>query len=152
LRPPEGKWGDPRLEHAPKIGIRRIFGSVMPLLGTSKVDPACPMMAKRLQQLLTNAGAWLSRPWVVGIVLLYVALWFIFDPGSFGWHGVATTATLLMTLFIQRSEHRDTQAIHAKLDELLRANGEARNQVADLDDKEPEQVEEFRSKARRTPF
>jgi low affinity Fe/Cu permease len=25
-----------------------------------------------------------------------------------------------MTLFIQRAEHRDTQAIHAKLDELLR--------------------------------
>jgi low affinity Fe/Cu permease len=109
------------------------------------------MMAKRLQQLLTNAGAWLSRPWVVGIVLLYVVLWLIFDPGGFGWHGVATTATLLMTLFIQRSEHRDTQAVHAKLDELLRANGEAGNQVADLDDKEPEQVEEFRSKARKRP-
>jgi low affinity Fe/Cu permease len=26
-----------------------------------------------------------------------------------------------MTLFIQRAEHRDTQAIQAKLDELLRA-------------------------------
>jgi hypothetical protein len=58
------------------------------------------MMAKRLQQMLTNAGAWLSRPWIVGIVLLYVALWLIFDSGSFGWHGVATIATLLMTLFI----------------------------------------------------
>jgi len=55
--------------------------------------------------------------------------------------------TLLMTLFIQRSEHRDTQAIHAKLDELLRAHGEARNQITHLDEKEPEQVEAFRSKA-----
>jgi low affinity Fe/Cu permease len=70
-------------------------------------------------------------------VLLYVALWLIFDPGSFGWHGVAVTATLLMTLFIQRSEHRDTQAVHAKLDELLRANGEARNKVADLTTRSP---------------
>jgi low affinity Fe/Cu permease len=107
-------------------------------------------MAKRLQQLLTNAGTWLSRPWVVGVVLLYVVIWLIFDLRSFGWHGVATIATLLMTLFIQRSEHRDTQAVHAKLDELLRANGEARDHLTTLDDKEPEQVEEFRSKANRT--
>jgi low affinity Fe/Cu permease len=106
-----------------------------------------PDMRKRLQELLTNAGAWLARPWVVGAVLLYVVLWLIFDPGRFGWHGLATIATLLMTLFIQRSEHRDTQAIHAKLDELLRANGEARNQLTHLDEKEPEQVEAFRSKA-----
>jgi len=103
---------------------------------------------KRLQEFLTRAGAWLSRPWVVGVVLLYAVLWLIF--GHFGWHGVAVIATLLMTLFIQRSEHRDTQAIHAKLDELLRANGKARNQLTNLDEKEPEQVEAFRGKAQTT--
>jgi low affinity Fe/Cu permease len=53
-----------------------------------------------------------------------------------------------MALFIQRSEHRDTQAIHAKLDELLRVNGDARNKLATLDDREPEQVEAFRDAAR----
>ena len=53
-----------------------------------------------------------------------------------------------MTLFIQRSEHRDTQAIHAKLDELLRAQRGAENNLATLDDKEPEQIEAFRKKAR----
>jgi low affinity Fe/Cu permease len=71
-------------------------------------------------------------------------LWLVFDPGSFGWQGVTTVATLLMTLFIQRSEYRDTQALHAKLDELLRANGEARKELIGLDDKEPEQVVAFR--------
>jgi len=81
-------------------------------------------------------------------VLLYTVIWLIFDSRSFGWHGVATIATLLMTLFIQRSEHRDTQAIHAKLDELLRVNGDAQNQLTKLDDREPEQVEEFRDRAR----
>ena len=107
-------------------------------------------MAKRLQQVLTNAGTWLSRPWVVGVVLLYAVLWLIFYPGSLRWHGVATVATRFMTLFIQRSEHRDTQAVHAKLDELLRVHGDARNRLTALDDKEPEQVEAFRSKARAT--
>ena len=110
-------------------------------------------MTKRLQQLLTDAGTWLSRPWAVGAVLIYAVLWLIFERGNLGWHGVATIATLSMTLFIQRSEHRDTQAIHAKLDELLRANGKAQNRLTALDEKEPEQVEKFRSDAqRRRPF
>jgi hypothetical protein len=39
---------------------------------------------------------------------------------------------------------RETQAMHAKLDELLWANGEARNQLTHLEG--PEQVGAFRSK------
>jgi len=106
-------------------------------------------MTEYLQRLLTNAGTWLSRPWVVVAVLLYTILWLVFDHGSFGWHGGASIATLLMALFIQRSEHRDTQAIHAKLDELLRVHGDAQTQLTKLDEREPEQVEEFRDRARR---
>lgn len=99
---------------------------------------------------MTNAGMWLSRPWAVGAVAIYTVLWLIFDRASLNWHGIATLATLLMALFIQRSEHRDTQAIHAKLDELLRVNAEARTQLTTLDDKEPEQVEAFRTDTRAT--
>jgi low affinity Fe/Cu permease len=105
-------------------------------------------MKKSLQQLLTSAGMWLSRPWVIGLVVLYAVLWLIFDRSSLDWHGIVSLATLSMTLFIQRAEHRDTQAIHAKLDELLRVHGDARNQLTRLDDKEPEQVEAFRNKVR----
>lgn len=51
-----------------------------------------------------------------------------------------------MTLFIQRAEHRDTQAIHAKFDELLRAEGEADEGLATLDRKEPEEIKKYRDK------
>ena len=44
------------------------------------------------------------------------------SPETFGWAAIATLATWLMTLFINRTEHRDTQALHAKLDELLRTH------------------------------
>ena len=101
-----------------------------------------------LNRLLTNAGAWLSRPLAVAAVGVFTALWLIFDWESFNWQAVASVATLLMTLFIQRSEHRDTQAIHAKLDELLRMQGEEKNHLATLDDKEPEQIEAFRKQVR----
>jgi low affinity Fe/Cu permease len=52
-----------------------------------------------------------------------------------------------MTLFIQRAEHRDTQAIHAKLDELLRAGAEADEGLAMLDRKEPEEIARHRDRA-----
>src|SRR6516162_1293848 len=118
------------------------------MTGTPGAEADCPHMAEWAQRVLTGAGTWLARPWAVGAVFTFVVLWIAFDPHNFGWHGVATIATLLMTLLIQRSEHRDTQAIHAKLDELLRVNGKAQNQLATLDDKEPEQVEAFRTRSR----
>ena len=41
--------------------------------------------------------------------------------------GLATMAVWFMTLLIQRAEHRDTQAMQAKLDELLHAPSRANN-------------------------
>jgi low affinity Fe/Cu permease len=54
-----------------------------------------------------------------------------------------------MTLVIQRAEHRDTQALHAKLDELLRADKGARTELVGIDDEEPEIIEERRAASRR---
>lgn len=83
------------------------------------------------------------------IVLLYAGFWAFFERESFDWHAVATLATWSMTLFIQRSEHRDTQAIHAKLDELLHAQGDAQNSLTHLDEREPEEIEQYREEARK---
>jgi low affinity Fe/Cu permease len=49
-----------------------------------------------------------------------------------------------MTLLIQRAEHRDTQAIHAKLDELLQPQAGARPGVMKADQEEPEDIEKSR--------
>jgi low affinity Fe/Cu permease len=78
------------------------------------------------------------------IVAIYGVSWLFFSPETLEWHGLATLITWIMTLFIQRAEHRDTQAIHAKLDELLHVHGDARNDITLLDEKEPEQIEAFR--------
>jgi len=50
-----------------------------------------------------------------------------------------------MTLVIQRAEHRDTQALQAKLDELLRADRTARTELVKIDDEEQEVIEERRA-------
>lgn len=98
---------------------------------------------------LTSVGVATSHPLAFVAVAAFVAVWLIVDPRSFNWESAATVATWVMTLFIQRAEHRDTQAIHAKLDELLRAEGDADNDLQTLDREEPEEIEAHREKMRR---
>jgi low affinity Fe/Cu permease len=97
-----------------------------------------------LRHFITQFGVWTSHPTAFLVVTLYVALWLVLSPRTFDWQAIATVATWVMTLFIQRAEHRDTQAIHAKLDELLRTQDSARTELAVLDSKEPEEIERHR--------
>lgn len=94
--------------------------------------------------ILTRIGTWTSDPAAFVVVALYALAWLIFAPQELDWHSVATLAAWLMTLFIQRAEHRDTQAIQAKLDELLRSNGAAANELTHIGEKEPEAIERER--------
>jgi len=94
---------------------------------------------------LTHIGTMTSRPWAFLILLAYAILWLIFDRHSLNWHGFATLATWAMTLLIQRAEHRDTQALHAKLDELVRASS-VKDDVARIDEEEPEEIERERER------
>ena len=96
---------------------------------------------------LTQFGKWSAHPSAFLIVIVYGLLWLVFQRETFDWHGVATLATWTMTLFIQRAEHRDTQALQAKLDELLRVHGQARDELTTIDKKEPEDIERHRREA-----
>jgi low affinity Fe/Cu permease len=93
---------------------------------------------------LTRIGTWTSHPAAFVVFLAYALAWLVFARDELDWHSVATLATWLMTLFIQRAEHRDTQAIQAKLDELLRSNGAAENALTHIDEKDPEAIERER--------
>jgi low affinity Fe/Cu permease len=105
-------------------------------------------MVRILGPALTRLGVATAHPAAFLILAAYVAAWIAFSPHSFNWHEAATVATLCMTLIIQRAEHRDTQAIHAKLDELLRVEGQARNELVNLDKEEPEAIEQHRKSER----
>ena len=71
-------------------------------------------------------------------------------PNGFchGRRKILFTLTLksFLTLFIQRSNRRDTLALHAKLDELLRVENGARSELTRLDEQEPEEIERYRDK------
>jgi low affinity Fe/Cu permease len=101
-----------------------------------------------LRRALTRFGEFTTHPTAFAVVVVYTFAWLLFSSETFGWAAVASLATLLMTLFINRTGYRDTQALHAKLDELLRTHGEARSELAALDDSDVEDIEEHRREQR----
>ena len=105
-------------------------------------------MLHAIRRGLTRLGELTTHPAAFAVVTVYLIAWLIFSPGTFGWGATATLATWLMTLFINRTEHRDTQALHAKLDELLRTHDTARTELTRLDERDVEDVEEHRRRHR----
>jgi low affinity Fe/Cu permease len=106
-------------------------------------------MMSRIGHALTRLGEWAAHPAAFGLVVLYVAAWLIFDAKSFGWTAVTEIVVLVMTLFIVRAEFRDTQAIHAKLDKILEAQGQASEEITSLDEREPEEIVQQRHEGSR---
>jgi low affinity Fe/Cu permease len=102
-----------------------------------------------IRRWLTHLGVLTTHPLAFFIVGCYGVSWFVFERDTFNWHAVATLAIWLMTLFIQRAEHRDTQAIQAKLDELLHAQSRARDELTHIDEEEPEDIERHREQVRK---
>lgn len=94
---------------------------------------------------LTKIGVATSRPAAFAVFALYAIAWVTVGNGL-EWHSMATLATWGMTLVIQRAEHRDMQALHAKLDALLKANGQA--DLMAVDDEDAEDVERRREKVK----
>src|SRR6201991_5035547 len=82
----------------------------------------------------TRIGQAAAHPAAFAVVIIYALFWIFFERRTFDFNAVATLAVWVMTLFIQRSSRRDTLALHAKLDELLRADTNARSELATLDE------------------
>lgn len=91
-----------------------------------------------------------GQPVAFGVALLLIALWIVTGP-VFGWsdtwqlvvNTATTIVTFLMVFLVQNSQNRDAAAIQAKLDELIRAARDARNEfvgIEHLTDREIEQI------------
>ena len=96
----------------------------------------------------TLLGQMTSHPAAFLVVLVYAGLWWYYSPQTFEWFAIASLAIWCMTLFIQRANRRDTLALHAKLDELLKVTREARTELTKIDESEPEDIEKVRDEER----
>ncbi|HEV2675406.1 MAG TPA: low affinity iron permease family protein [Aliidongia sp.] len=94
---------------------------------------------------LTARQAGRASTFVVSILI--VVVWAVSGPffhWSDTWQLVINTGTtiitFLMVFLIQNTQNRDTQALHLKIDELIRVSVDARNSMMTLEDATEEQI------------
>ena len=112
-------------------------------------------MFRTLCRLATRVPGVVGNPWTFIVALAVVLAWVATGP-MFGWSGgwvlwpatVTSVGAFLLVLLLQYSQNRDTRALQLKLDEIIRALGDARTQLVRLEklsDEELDQIEdEFR--------
>src|SRR5579859_5198881 len=93
----------------------------------------------------------MGRPTTFMLALVALVAWAITGPiyhFSDTWQLVINTVTnvvtFLMVFLIQNTQNRDSQALHVKLDELIRAMKGARNSLLDLEDLTDEELAHLR--------
>ncbi len=105
-------------------------------------------MKEKFRKMANAISYWVGSPLAFGLSLLGIAIWAGLGP-IFGysdtWQLVINTSTtiitFLMVFLIQNTQNRDARAIHLKLDELIRAQVGARNQLIDLENLSDEELD-----------
>jgi len=100
------------------------------------------------QEVARRAG----HPMTFGAAIGFLAAWMIFGP-LLNYHpvwldflGIATGIfTFLMVFVIQNTQNRDTEALHLKLDELLRVTRGARKELVSSEDLEEEELDSIKT-------
>jgi low affinity Fe/Cu permease len=94
-----------------------------------------------------------GRPVTFALASLVIALWALTGPifhFSDTWQLVINTSTtiitFLMVFLIQNTQNRDSEAMHLKLDELIRAVSDADNAMLNLDELDDEALAEIHAR------
>ncbi len=93
-----------------------------------------------------------GRPTAFFIAAAIIAAWAVTGPFfhfSNTWQLVINTGTtivtFLMVFLIQCTQNRDAEATQVKLDEIIRAIGNAKNELLDLEELEEDELERIKS-------
>ncbi len=91
-----------------------------------------------------------GSPWSFIVAIAIILIWAITGPifqFSDTWQLVINTGTtivtFLMVFLIQNTQNRDAKALHLKLDELIKAVEQARNELVDLEDLPDEELKKL---------
>jgi len=97
-------------------------------------------MTRFFENLAARVAAAAGRPIAFAMALTIIIVWAVSGP-VFGWSDTwqlvintgTTIVTFLMVFLFQNAQNRDACAIQAKLDELIRAVGHARNEFIGIE-------------------
>ena len=92
-----------------------------------------------------------GRPVAFMLAVIVIVVWAITGPVfhfSDTWQLVINTGTtivtFLMVFLIQSTQNRDAEATQVKLDEIIRAIGNARNELLDLEELEEQDLDKLK--------
>jgi low affinity Fe/Cu permease len=93
-----------------------------------------------------------GHPWSFCLAVGLIIAWAITGPAfhfSDTWQLVINTSTtivtFLMVFLIQNTQNRDSEAMQLKLDELLRATGEAHNALLDIEELSDHELDQLKA-------
>jgi len=108
-------------------------------------------MNELFSRIAAASSQWLGKPISFIVSTLLILVWAFTGPlfrYSDTWQLIVNTGTTVLTFLavflIQNSQNRDGMAIQAKLDELIHASHQARNDLLRAEDKSEAQIESLR--------
>ena len=114
------------------------------------------MTPAKSSSLFTRFSKWTARttgsPITFAVALGIVVIWGVTGP-IFHWSDTwqlvintgTTIVTFLMVFLIQSTQNRDAEAVHVKLDELLRVSPGAHNVLLDLEELDERELQRIRA-------
>jgi low affinity Fe/Cu permease len=113
------------------------------------VSDAFRVFARRSSIILGSAWSFAGAALVILVWLLTGPTFHFSDTWQLIINTGTTIVTFLMVFLIQNTQNRDAKAMHLKLDEIIRALEDARNELVDLENLSDEDLkkleEQFRS-------
>ncbi|HEY4257563.1 MAG TPA: low affinity iron permease family protein [Candidatus Udaeobacter sp.] len=113
------------------------------------VSDAFRVFARRSSMMLGSAWAFAAAVLVILVWLLTGPMFHFSDTWQLIINTATTVVTFLMVFLIQNTQNRDAKAMHLKLDELIRAIKDARDELVDLEDLSDEELKKLEDQFRR---
>ena len=139
-------------KHAKLSGAERLRRAQVSHLGRARSATSRSSSAGPFRRFARATSSAVGKPWAFVAAVAVVIVWALLGPifhYSDTWQLVINTGTtivtFLMVFLIQNTQNRDTEALRLKLDELILAVHDARNEfveIDDLDDEELKRLEE----------
>lgn len=131
--------------------LRRCFNPISRMKKSQRSRKIPRAQRRGFGKFARESARWTGRPIAFGIAAGVILIWAFTGPMfhfSDTWQLVINTGTtiitFLMVFLIQNTQNRDSEALHLKIDELLRANHEAHTALLEIEELSEDELDEIK--------